>query len=209
VNQKKGFTLIELLVVIAIIAILAAILFPVFAKAREKARQSSCASNLKQIGLAVNSYKQDYDETYPLNREAGDGNSPRRMSGPSCDLGPQYFWIDGLVPYIKNDKLWVCPSAEPITCMTSPPFKRGYGYSQVASQAKDSAVVIPADTLIAADAQSQSFIPICCASQGGCVAFRHSEMANGLYYDGHVKSYKDNLAPGGGRQNPKWTLAQD
>ena len=64
--NRKGFTLIELLVVIAIIAILAAILFPVFAKAREKARQASCQSNLKQIGLAFVQYTQDYDEKYPL-----------------------------------------------------------------------------------------------------------------------------------------------
>src|SRR3984957_5324065 len=63
---KKGFTLIELLVVIAIIAILAAILFPVFAAAREKARQTSCASNLRQLGLATLMYVQDYDETFPL-----------------------------------------------------------------------------------------------------------------------------------------------
>src|SRR5512137_1152715 len=65
--KRRAFTLIELLVVIAIIAILAAILFPVFAKAREKARQSSCQSNLKQIGLAFMQYAQDYDEQYPYN----------------------------------------------------------------------------------------------------------------------------------------------
>ena len=65
--MKKAFTLIELLVVIAIIAILAAILFPVFAQAREKARQTSCLSNLKQIGLGLMMYTQDYDETYPMN----------------------------------------------------------------------------------------------------------------------------------------------
>jgi len=66
VNRRKGFTLIELLVVIAIIAILAAILFPVFAKAREKARQASCQSNLKQITLAFLMYASDYDEAYPI-----------------------------------------------------------------------------------------------------------------------------------------------
>ncbi|MHB8994361.1 MAG: prepilin-type N-terminal cleavage/methylation domain-containing protein [Armatimonadota bacterium] len=90
--MRRGFTLIELLVVIAIIAILAAILFPVFAKAREKARQSSCQSNLKQIGLAVLSYAQDYDE-----------RSTPEMVG-------DYWWTDIVQPYIKNTQIMVCPS---------------------------------------------------------------------------------------------------
>src|ERR1700753_3672408 len=81
---KSGFTLIELLVVIAIIAILAAILFPVFAQAREKARQISCLSNTKQIGLAVMMYVQDYDETYPFAWGAGGG------------------WYNTCDPYIKS-----------------------------------------------------------------------------------------------------------
>src|SRR5579862_1797833 len=75
-RTDKGFTLIELLVVIAIIAILAAILFPVFAQAREKARQASCLSNAKQIGLAILLYAQDYDETYP----PGSYEDPARTS---------------------------------------------------------------------------------------------------------------------------------
>ncbi|MFO7947766.1 MAG: DUF1559 domain-containing protein [Armatimonadota bacterium] len=98
--KRYGFTLIELLVVIAIIAILAAILFPVFARAREKARQSSCLSNMKQIGLAVAMYTQDYDERFPggymfLN---GDGNA-RACGG-----------YDQLAPYINNTQIFVCPS---------------------------------------------------------------------------------------------------
>jgi len=74
--RSFGFTLIELLVVIAIIAILAAILFPVFAKAREKARQTSCASNLKQIGLAFLQYGQDYDEIMPMGALTNKGGTP-------------------------------------------------------------------------------------------------------------------------------------
>jgi prepilin-type N-terminal cleavage/methylation domain-containing protein/prepilin-type processing-associated H-X9-DG protein len=91
-----AFTLIELLVVIAIIAILAAILFPVFAQAREKARQASCISNLKQIGLGITQYIQDYDETYP----------PRILN----PAGSPYGWADAIQPYIKSTQLFQCPS---------------------------------------------------------------------------------------------------
>lgn len=93
--RRRGFTLIELLVVIAIIAILAAILFPVFARAREAARQSSCLSNTKQLGIAVMSYTQDYDEQLP-----------RSYSGGAQPL----FWFDILQPYIKNTQIFYCPS---------------------------------------------------------------------------------------------------
>ncbi|HIE50480.1 MAG TPA: prepilin-type N-terminal cleavage/methylation domain-containing protein, partial [Armatimonadetes bacterium] len=106
--SRRGFTLIELLVVIAIIAILAAILFPVFARAREKSRQASCASNLKQIGLAAMMYVQDYDE----------------VLFPSFTPGPTrvYYWWgswDGTVlreeegllyPYLRNAQIKACPS---------------------------------------------------------------------------------------------------
>ncbi len=97
---KKGFTLIELLVVIAIIAILAAILFPVFARAREKARQSSCLSNCKQIALALLQYAQDYDERFPRHCDNG---------GPAL-TGSQDCWLGVLTPYIKNTQVWYCPS---------------------------------------------------------------------------------------------------
>lgn len=95
-KSKKGFTLIELLVVIAIIAILAAILFPVFAKAREKARQASCLSNMKQIGLGWMQYVQDYDETYPAMFIAADGY--------------RGYWIYKLQPYIKSIQVIQCPT---------------------------------------------------------------------------------------------------
>lgn len=87
-----GFTLIELLVVIAVIAIIAAILFPVFAKVREKARQTTCASNLKQIGLAIAQYAQDYDDTYPLAAYGG------------------VSWRGLVFPYAKSAGLYSCPS---------------------------------------------------------------------------------------------------
>jgi len=90
---RRGFTLIELLVVIAIIAILAAILFPVFAKVREKARQASCASNEKQLGLALVQYVQDYDETYP------NGGQNANCAG----------WAAPVYPYVKSTALYHCP----------------------------------------------------------------------------------------------------
>ncbi|HEY3330940.1 MAG TPA: DUF1559 domain-containing protein [Capsulimonadaceae bacterium] len=94
---RKGFTLIELLVVIAIIAILAAVLFPVFATAREKARQTSCASNLKQLGLGVMQYVQDYDETYPVGMNGDSGRG----------------WAGQIYPYVKTTAVYTCPSGIP------------------------------------------------------------------------------------------------
>ena len=87
---RVGFTLIELLVVIAIIAILAAILFPVFSRVRDKARQSSCISNARQIGLAVHQYTQDYDERFPSNHWC--------------------IYFLAVQPYMRNDQMWICPS---------------------------------------------------------------------------------------------------
>jgi prepilin-type N-terminal cleavage/methylation domain-containing protein/prepilin-type processing-associated H-X9-DG protein len=100
--RRSGFTLIELLVVIAIIAILAAILFPVFARAREKARQSSCLSNVKQINLALLQYSQDYDERLP-----GLYYYPIITSAPA---GNCFYHFHAVAPYCKNAQLWKCPS---------------------------------------------------------------------------------------------------
>jgi prepilin-type N-terminal cleavage/methylation domain-containing protein/prepilin-type processing-associated H-X9-DG protein len=97
-RKHRGFTLIELLVVIAIIAILAAILFPVFAQAREKARTASCGSNARQLGLAVRMYVQDYDEHFPFAGWLPNGNDG---SGE---------WQNTTAPYIKNRGLYRCPS---------------------------------------------------------------------------------------------------
>lgn len=93
-----GFTLIELLVVIAIIAILAAILFPVFAQAREKARQASSGSNVRQLGLAINMYKQDYDERFPFGGWMPNNDGTNE-------------WQNSTAPYIKNKGLYRCPSS--------------------------------------------------------------------------------------------------
>jgi prepilin-type N-terminal cleavage/methylation domain-containing protein/prepilin-type processing-associated H-X9-DG protein len=130
---RRGFTLIELLVVIAIIAILAAILFPVFAQAREKARQASCLSNCKQMGLALEQYKQDWEGFFPR-RTLGptfkvDPSDPNCPEGPAkyfnvmsdligSDYGHYISWMDALYPYVKHVKFFNCPSNE---------YSRGYG----------------------------------------------------------------------------------
>jgi len=137
-RRQGGFTLIELLVVIAIIAILAAILFPVFAQAREKARSSSCLSNQKQIALAFSMYAQDYDETY----------CPYLDANSTVGTGPggQAWWEDMVRPYIKSGNvggILTCPSAS----------TRAYAYSMNPALAGLSAAqaVKPADTVLIAD----------------------------------------------------------
>lgn len=102
--KRRGFTLIELLVVIAIIAILAAILFPVFAKAREKARQTACLSNMKQVGMGLMMYVSDYDETMPMVTACG---LPTALTGGGQPQGKIH-------PYVKNTKVWECPSARQV-----------------------------------------------------------------------------------------------
>src|SRR3989442_1288779 len=101
-NQKRiGFTLIELLVVIALIALIAAILFPVFAQVREKARQSSCASNMKQLAAALAMYAQDHDDTMPAEVTAPPING-------GTDIGIPYD--RQLLPYVRSDAVYACPS---------------------------------------------------------------------------------------------------
>jgi prepilin-type N-terminal cleavage/methylation domain-containing protein/prepilin-type processing-associated H-X9-DG protein len=109
----SAFTLIELLVVIAIIAILAAILFPVFAQAREKARAATCLSNGKQVGLALMQYVQDYDETYPVNNLAYAPTNPGAAN--SAFLAS---WMLHLEPYSKNLQIYECPSRRFQTTIT-------------------------------------------------------------------------------------------
>ncbi len=122
-SGRRAFTLIELLVVIAIIAILAAILFPVFAQARAKARQASCLSNEKQLSLATGMYVQDYDESfYPHRFNCKSGGSfatcAEYLSGSIAgsaklvadpDSGSRFYWIFLLQPYIKSTQVFVCP----------------------------------------------------------------------------------------------------
>lgn len=152
-TSRRAFTLIELLVVIAIIAILAAILFPVFAQARERARQTSCVSNARQMGLALAMYIQDSDG-YPFH------SSPSNQS-------PRTRWPDPIYPYVKNEQLFLCPSIAATPGMLgaykafahNPNAKyAGYGFnyqylgnSRFPFTATDAEITTPAETIAIAD----------------------------------------------------------
>ena len=212
--RNKGFTLIELLVVIAIIAILAAILFPVFAKAREKARQASCASNIKQLAIGLIAYSQDYDEAFsPSFYRNGSNfeiqtvpNMPGSHYRTNYGSAPQndYFitWMDMIYPYVKNLKVFTCPSAQ------EKEFP-GYGYSGVVSgwyrwyytntdngvPAKQADINYPSDIIMIVD-NNRPYAPYTGPFETGASAqisalrwmvYRHSDGANFAYVDGHVK----------------------
>ena len=185
--MRRGFTLIELLVVIAIIAILAAILFPVFARAREKARQASCQSNLKQIGLATLMYIQDYDERFP-----------HHTGGPIA----AYDWPISLIPYVKNTQLWQCPSANP------PPNHMaigtnwlcyGYNCSYLGGQSQASIQDVTGTIMHADDNGDNRIGPDyavrqvrCPSGSSNCLTAPHNDTLNIAFADGHVKAMKYN-----------------
>jgi len=205
--KRKGFTLIELLVVIAIIAILAAILFPVFAQAREKARATSCMNNMKQLGQAILMYAQDYDEK--LVRYAN--------PFPGCAF-PRKMWYESINPYTRNQQLIICPSQGRCYSIGVNYFHViacgwGDGVSTSAIRAPASAAMLM-DSGLCRDYPAGSGFPLVycpcvgnwdpnwsCAS--GCipdparrwshsVAFRHFDSVNVAFVDGHAKPMKKN-----------------
>ncbi len=192
----RAWTLIELLVVIAIIAVLAAILFPVFARARERSRQTSCLSNLRQLATAGTLYADDYDGYY--------------SRGQFWPFTSTHTWMDAIAPYTKNAQILVCPSAR------TEPGKYSYGYNIAywgagdlldgmhgihdAGPVHESAVPLPAETLWIVDFERYWG----CGLEFGLEEpeRRHNEGANCAFVDGHAKWHKT-LAP------RLWTINED
>jgi len=198
-RSKNGFTLIELLVVIAIIAILAAILFPVFARARENARRSSCMSNLKQVGLGMMMYTQDYDEHLPgRNTMTGHGVGYNCSSGTAgCVL--LYDIINNrpymLEPYVKNRQIFICPSRD---AANNSPTRGDYGENtSLINGASLASIEYPASMLMLADdtygsrTQYHPSDPTdwkANYNNGGTEPYgRHLGGVNVAFADGHVK----------------------
>jgi len=204
-RPHRGFTLIELLVVIAIIALLAAILFPVFARARENARRSSCSSNLRQIVLSIKQYGQDYDSRFP----------PASMSETEAPFG----WADAVQPYVKNVQLYQCPS-DSLKSNGGNPNAGGYTdyWMNLAVGAQTEAALLkPSSTVVNGDGSGantttaryrgngadlgwsglgpddDAFLPVPVAGLAfipNGSARRHLDGANFSFADGHVKWYK-------------------
>jgi len=190
-HTSRAFTLIELLVVIAIIAILAAILFPVFARARENARRSSCLSNTKQIGLAILQYTQDYDEKLPP-----------RYTGDGVTVG-YTFWMAMVMPYAKSNQLFFCPSdSQSNSNSTVTSSNVSYGWNTVGldnppdgSGTALAAIANVAETIMLGEAPAlptDGGNSVYCLKNTGTYqpAPRHLEGANFAFVDGHCKWFK-------------------
>jgi len=198
---RRAFTLIELLVVIAIIAILAGILFPVFARAREAARQTACSSNLRNLGTAVLLYTQDHDEQFPLAAYAANG----------FDF---VVWHDLTDPYLKNKQIWHCPSSQVKKTDQNGRITTHYGYNvryftnialdfsnaNTHTAASLASVEYPSETIMLADARASKAASWCGddgkfllppsgadADCWGRPNFLHGEGGNLLWTDGHAK----------------------
>ncbi len=185
--RRSGFTLIELLVVIAIIAILAAILFPVFARAREKARQTSCMSNMKQLATSARMYSSDYDSRivpYSLGGDPG---------------GAPVFW-DRLQPYVKNEQIFDCPSTSQDGAASR--WRRDYGLNNYMEAFNGFYLRETSLEEIQTPSDTAQFGETACVSRSYCVYYGgafilqpvHNGGCNLAFFDGHSKWYGINEA---------------
>lgn len=195
--KRKAFTLIELLVVIAIISILAAILFPVFARAQENARRASCMSNLKQIALGFIMYTQDYDERYPAVNWTG--GTYRFPNGDSSSANP---WQLKIYPYVKSVQLFNCPSADS-ALMWKGNYQSNisYGANTGMLTGAESQILAgvekPSQTVMVLDSNFQAYRPFYPDDSttynwnaARALLDRHLGGANLAFADGHVKWHK-------------------
>lgn len=175
ISKRSGFTLIELLVVIAIIAILAAILFPVFARARENARRTSCQSNLKQIGLALAQYEQDYDEHTPV-----------------VDENSGYTWFQPLQPYIKNERVFRCPSLSesPVAAQSDYAINGFFTHALSISDFQNVAEQIAMGERAKNSAEMDYHTWVTAEFEPHLEKSRHFDGSNYLFADSHVKWLK-------------------
>ena len=211
--KRHGFTLIELLVVIAIIAILAAILFPVFARAKAKARQASCLSNVKQLTLSVKMYQSDWDDCYPRTFETSEYlTNWFVLTGPGYAAQYPYYedslyaWDGNLMPYVQNEDIVVCPDWK----RDSDSMYKSYGCNQyVCGACEGDFTKSPVEVFVLADLASvtnywgfQKVVPWAWSSGAyvNCcyISDRHAGMANVGYCDGHAStSTRDLICPPG------------
>src|SRR5579871_1946086 len=212
-RKSQGFTLIEPLVVIAIIAILAAILFPVFSQAREKARSISCLSNVKQMGTATQMYVQDYDEKLFFRASAANPSASRTGAIVPTAAQPPLIWWNCLQPYIKNTQIYVSPSdAGPVLSKDSTgalTIKRSYIAIRAAEALSLAQVDDPTETIVFEDKWDKTAGPNPKAitdtwsepfngdfdyyptyRRMALAGDRHQEGVNCSFFDGHAKWMK-------------------
>ncbi len=186
-QSSEGFTLIELLVVIAIISILASILFPVFSKAREKARTTSCLANVKQLGLAVLMYAQDYDEQLPAGHYYIDATN-------------WIAWAHLIFPYVRNNQVYTCPSDKTLNfdnAVINDGTPGGYGYNDYLYWMSLGIFGDPVNIVVLADSTYYSMWhghtdppPNQTAGNFATPEPRHNEGANCAFLDSHAKWFK-------------------
>ena len=207
-RRKTGFTLIELLVVIAIIAILAAILFPVFARAREKARSASCLSNLKQLGLAALQYATDYDSKFAGGMDVN-GNGVYEYPADACCIERVHF-VELIQPYLKNRQTIYCPSENndvPLWGgrLYDPPPSYKYKHACAHLAWKDSIIAYPAQVYMLIEHKNWHSGQLQCL----CSAPTGDQMHNMVFFDGHAKMVNKATAArvalgGAGNWDPHW-----